>query len=163
MRSPWLVAATIVALAAAGYAFYTLGGRSDRAAPDEPTRAKAERAEPPVRPNRGGVKPAAASAKGDARARGGPPPKIEASVSLPKARDEFAAVLDELDAIVKQRRRITNEQWVALYKKGHDALLPLQQHLSWSVPEQADELRTAQDELRTKLQAAQPRPDPSPP
>lgn len=162
MRSPWLLAAVLAALGAAGYAFHTLSaddpGRSTAGADREPSR---ERSDPsPTAPShearRGGIKPALATAEGDARARGGPPPKIEPSVSLQEAREDFEAVLTELDALATSEQRLTNEAWVELYKRGNDALLPLQQHLEWSDPAEADELRKAQTSLREKLHAIAP-------
>jgi hypothetical protein len=66
-------------------------------------------------------------------------------------------MLAELEVIATEGRAITNEQWVELYKRGQDAMMPLQMHLSWEVPAEADELRTSQTQLRELLFAVQPR------
>lgn len=179
MRSPWLAAAVLVALGAAAYAFYTLTAREPSAASSVQP-ADASRGERRVGPvGDGGVRPTSAPSPATARSgdatepgspaedaaedgvvenarSGGDPPRIEPEVSLSQARADFDAVLRELDAIAAADEPLGNEAWVDLYKRGNDALLPLQQHLDWKVPAEAEELRSAQVSLRQKLHAVAP-------
>jgi len=51
---------------------------------------------------------------------------------------------------------LESQQWVEYYKTGHDALLPLQQHLDWQVPDEAAELRKANEDMRNMLRKLEP-------
>ncbi|MCX4239692.1 hypothetical protein [Paraliomyxa miuraensis] len=84
------------------------------------------------------------------------PPRPEPEISLEEARTRFGEVLAELDRLSEQNVALTSPQWVDYYKRGNDALLPLQQHLDVSVPDQADELRRANEDLRAKLRVLEP-------
>jgi hypothetical protein len=193
MRSPWFLAAVLVALFAAGWAFYTLSGEPEggagkpgaaskpsprREAPASArTRARrgsdprsestreataATAVDSPASPTSGEEEPAI-EAPGEGTPEGGPAPRVKPAVDLPQARADFQAVLDELDAHAAAEHHLDNPEWVEIYKRGNDALLPLQQHLQWDVPEEAEELRAAQTKLREKLHAVAPRPvDPRP-
>lgn len=160
MRLSGLVV-VVGALAVLGYAIYSLAtAGGDRPAAAEPSSAveadkpKARRARPRVAP--GGVAPAPVTRVGDARRRGGPPPRPEPTVSLEKAREDFADLLAEFDRIEAKGTVLTNEEWTGHYKDGHEALQPLLQHLEWTNPTEADELRQANEDLRMKLQAIDP-------
>lgn len=160
MRSPGLVIMGVLALLVVGYAAYTLTG-AERPAPervegtaeadDEASDAKAR---PRPRPSELGVRPAPVSK--NARPRGGPPPRPEPAVSLDKARTDFQAMLDELDGVAGSGRVLTTQEWTEYYKRGNDALQPLLQHLSWGEPDQKEELRRANEDLRAKLRAIEP-------
>jgi len=163
MRSPglWLIA--LAAAAVLGYAYYTLLA-SDRPATATATAGPAAASadpEPRERASRRkrapqGVKPAAVSEAGDARRRGGPPPRPEPAIPLPEAREKFADFMAELDRVKDEGRALTTPEWTDYYKRGHDALQPLLQHLDWTKPEEADELRKANEDLRTKLDVIGP-------
>jgi hypothetical protein len=178
MRSSWFVAAVLVALAAAGWAFYTLSvgapgpspePRATTANPERPEPAPARRVPPRVvasedtgdasgePPPPGDGADGSAPSEQEPPARGGPP-RVQPQVALDQARADFQAVLEELDELIAAERRLDNTAWVELYKRGNDALVPLQQHLDWKVPAQAEELRTAQTNLREKLHAVAPSP-----
>lgn len=181
MRSKGLVVMAVAGSIVVGYAFYTLlesgssrpeiakrSGRKggvrvhpsaeaddDRGShrPRPPVARPAVRVSPPP-PANDAVD--AADAVGAAPTPGLPPrPKPE--ISLEQARKDFADFMAELERVEQQGARLTSPEWVDYYKRGHDALLPLQQHLDWTVPDQADELRRANDDMRTKLQTLEPR------
>ena len=190
MRSPWFVAAVLVALAAAGWALHTLSaGEDDRSGEGVETRrspkretsgrtedaAAARRTSPRMRESAStdtsgeatlatdtaDIEPAGSAdrpAPGETPARGEPPPRIEPQVDLEQARADFQAVLEELEAHAAADHHLDNAAWVELYKRGNEALVPLQQHLDWKVPEEAEELRGAQTKLREKLHAVAPEP-----
>jgi hypothetical protein len=162
-RGSWLIAAGLVAVAALGYLLWTTTGSSagDSTAPTEVPSAAAEaRPFSAAAPVRGGIRPAPATAKGDARPRGTPPRKVEPAVSLERARRDFSDVLAEIEAVEAEGRRLTQPEYIDLYKRGNEAILPLQQHLDWKVPEEAEELRAAQTDFRAKLQTIEPRATP---
>ncbi len=95
--------------------------------------------------------------------RGGLPPRPEPSIGLDEARENYADFLAELDRVVQSGRVLDNAEWTDYYKRGHDALQPLLQHLQWSEPGQGEELRRANEDLRTKLRLLEPQgPGPSP-
>jgi hypothetical protein len=165
MQRNWIVLGVLVAAGAVAYLLFSTQGTSPGAAsPAEGDTgtfdddAVQTPGEAPSGPVRGGIKPAPVSDKGDARERGGAPKMPEPTVSLEQARRDFAAILAEIDAVKDEGRRLEQAAWIDLYKRGNEALTPLHQHLSWSVPEQADELRKAQDDFRAKLREVEPRP-----
>lgn len=161
-----LVVASVAAAAVFGVALWVATSPGDetaeRAEPDDapsagaPGEAPARAREP--RQVRGGIKPASASAKGDARPRGRPPARVEPTVSLERARRDFADIIAELEGIAAEGRRLTQPEYLDIYKRGNDALLPLQQHLDWQEPEAAKELQSAQTDFRAKLRDVEPRP-----
>ena len=163
-RGPWWIVGGVVAAAIVGYAMWTAPGPSTPA--KEPASGPVERDDAAGRtgnspgPVRGGIKPAPASAKGDARPRGTPPRKVEPTVSLERARRDYGDVIAEIEAVAAEGRRLTQPEYVDLYKRGNDAILPLQQHLDWSVPEQAEELGKLQTDFRSKLAEVEPGPIP---
>lgn len=178
MRSPGLVVMGGAGLLVVGYAFYVL------LAPPEPrggagrSRGEASRTavdEADGGPDDGGsrtAKPRKADAPGakkvvvspPPRTPSPPPPRPEPAVSLPDARKQFADYMAELDGLAARDAELTSPEWVELYKRGHDVLQPLQQHLDWQVPEQAQELKMANEDMRAKLNRIDPnRPDPPPP
>jgi len=69
---------------------------------------------------------------------------------------QVGASFAELDRLAADGTPLTSPQWVDYYKRGNDALLPLQQHLDWAVPDEADELRRANEDLRAKLRVVEP-------
>jgi hypothetical protein len=85
------------------------------------------------------------------------------TVPLDEARKAFADYLAELDGLATGGVTLTSPEWVELYKRGHDLLAPLQQHLDWQAPDDAEELRTANEAMRAKLSAVDPNRPPSPP
>ncbi len=168
-RGPMLVGASVAAAAVFGVALWVATGSDDAARegtgttkpePSEPAASPVETNKGRERPSavRGGIKPASASAKGDARTRGGAVPSVEPVVSLDRARKDFADIIAELEGVAAQGRRLTQPEYLDVYKRGNEALLPLQQHLDWQEPEEAEELRTAQTEFRAKLREVEPRP-----
>lgn len=151
-----------VALAVLGYAIFALSGSGERSRP-RPEAASAADPDKPRAASRpaavaspGGVAPAPVSSHGDARRRGGPPRRPEPAVPLGEARRVFAETMKRFDEINEAGTVLTNEQWIEHYKQGHDALQPLLQHLDWEIAAQADELRRANEDLRTKLNAIDP-------
>ena len=171
-RGPMLVVASVAAAAVFGVALWVATGPDDKGAgtpdaadrserdPAEDAERRIETPEGRERPStvRGGIKPASASAKGDARTRGGAPPSVEPVVSLERARRDFSDIIAELEGVAAEGRRLTQPEYLDIYKRGNDALLPLQQHLDWQEPEEAKELQAAQTDFRTKLREVEPRP-----
>lgn len=175
MRSPGLVVMGVAGLLVVGYAFYTLlappaprggAGRSRGAASQE-----ADDAEPgdegsrKAKPRRG-EKPGAKKVvvNPPPRTPSPPPPRPEPEVPLAEARKQFADYMAELDGLAARDAELTSPEWVELYKRGHDVLAPLQQNLDWQVPEEAQELKMANEDMRAKLSRIDPnRPDPPPP
>lgn len=184
MRSPGLVVMGVAAALVVGYAFYTLltppppragAGRSRAearasAGADEPDRedddgAGADRARRPrARAAGSSPKPTRqpALAVEPAPAEPGLPPRPTPEIPLDEARKQFADFMAELDELDSRGVVLTSPEWVEHYKRGHDALLPLQQHLDWQVPAQADELRRANEDMRAKLSRVDPGQQPSP-
>lgn len=184
MRSPGLVVMGVAALGLVGYAFYTLSGsgspRSEPAparvvpkpravAPDPPR--DDERAErpspPPAAPRRPPARPAAVTKVEEPPAvdepTPGPPPRPKPEISLEEAREQFATYMEEIERLEAEGTTITSPEWVDYYRRGHEVLLPLQQHLDWTIPEQAEELRRANDDMRTTLGKLEPRAPINPP
>lgn len=176
MQNKALVVLVVAGLLVVGYAFYTLlepsaprperAGRSrgDASAgagerdDDDEVEPRARRERPTARrPARAAALPTDAD---QARPMPGAPPRPTPEISLPEARKRVAAVMAELEALEQRGARLTSPEWVDLYKRGNDALLPLQQHLDWSIPEHAEELRRANEDLRAKLRVLEPRPEP---
>jgi hypothetical protein len=174
MRSPGLVVMGLAGLLVVGYAFYTLlappaprGGagrsrgeasRSDDDDADEPADDGARKARPRMS-KADGSKPTPAVD----RAPSPPPPRPEPEGSLADARKQLADYMAELDALAARDAKLTSPEWVELYKRGHDMLTPLQQHLDWQVPAEAQELRMANEDIRARLNKIDPnRPDPPP-
>ncbi len=182
MRSSGLVLIGVAALAVVGYAFYTLlapspprSGASraraetrSRAAADErdrdddeggeaarpaPARVGAKLPPPRSRPALP-LEPSAAPRE--------PAPRPTPEISLDEARKQFADFMAELDGIETSGMELTSPEWVEYYKRGHELLLPLQQHLDWQVPEQAEELRQANEGMRAKLSGLDPGRQPPP-
>jgi hypothetical protein len=185
MRSSGLVLMGVAALLLVGYAFYTLlspspprsgAGRSrgeaaSRNVDDEPTSGDEEDEEGKVRARRprprgatkGQPETRPAVAIDAAPSEAGAPPRPTPKVPLDEARKSFADYMAELDGLEARGVELTSPEWVDHYKRGHELLLPLQQHLDWKEPEQAEELRRANEDMRTRLDALQPgRPDPPP-
>lgn len=170
----------VAALIIVGYAFYTLTDTDPprrrpakaRAAQEAPAPER-DRARPrprtarPVSPARGGVPPAPvtepASAPRPAAPVPGPPSRPEPELSLEDARERFADYMAELDRLESEGTTLESTQWVDLYRRGHETLLPLQQHLDWKIPAQAEELREANDGMRTALGKLEPRAPINPP
>ncbi|MCA9706427.1 MAG: hypothetical protein KDK70_11305 [Myxococcales bacterium] len=191
MRSPWLVVMVVAGLSVVVYAFTVVVGSDDRPSPsrtheraaddDAPRARRTPRRVPPrARPRADGPgqpTPEAGAAPGVAPGAAaptdgpspGPAPRPKPEISLEDARKGFADYMAELERLEADGTPLTSPQWVEFYKRGHDALLPLQQHLSWQVASEADELRRANEDMRAKLQALQPAaaespsPPPSPP
>lgn len=175
MRSPGLVVMGVAGLLVVGYAFYTLlappaprsGAGRSRGEASRPAEDEAEPADEGPRTARPRKGPAPAAKEGGAspppRAPSPPPPRPEPAVSLADARKQFADYMAELDGLAARDAEITSPEWVELYKRGHDVLQPLQQHLDWQVPEEARELKMANEDMRAKLNLIDPnRPDPPP-
>ncbi len=184
MRSPGLVVGVIGATLVVGYAFYMLAQSSSSPRPErvgtEQREAKARPkprrpgARPATRPGRRPVpEPGLRSDKPrpapSAPARGaddgaaptptpaaGLPPRPEPKVSLEEAREKFSEYMAVLQRLDDEGVTLESPQWVEYYKTGHDALLPLQQHLDWQVPDEAAELRKANEDMRTMLQKLEP-------
>jgi len=184
MRTTGLAIMGAAALVAVGYAFYMLAGPSPAPAP---VSAQSEASEPGSKPRPvTGPRPRAevrsvpserARAPGPARAPSsddaapamvGPPagaPTIDApprppDVSLAEAREQFAAYMAELQRLEDDGATLPSPEWVEAYKRGNDLLLPLQQQLDLKVPAEAEELRRANEGMRTTLQSLQPGPVP---
>lgn len=85
------------------------------------------------------------------------PPKPE--VSLEEARDNYDALVAELDREAKRTedtgRPLPSEAWVDYYTQMHAVMDPLRLHLSWENPDEKEELREKSEELRKKLDALQ--------
>jgi hypothetical protein len=178
MRSPGLVVMGVVGLLVVGYAFYVLlapppprSGAAARSRAEAEKDADEDEGEPAAAEPR---RPRAREAKGEpvarptpvvdaTRPKSGPPPRPEPAVSLAVARKQYADFMAELDRLAAGDEEITSPEWVELYKRGHEVLLPLQQHLDWQVPEQARELKMANEDMRARLDVIDPnRPDPPP-
>lgn len=175
MRSYGLVLMGVAALLVVGYAFYTLltpaparsgaGGRSrgeaaSRKAADEPGESEddggdGERRTRPRAAKKGQPGDRPALPVDESSANPVPPPRPTPAIPLDEARKAFADYMAELDALEARGVELTSPEWVDYYKRGHDALLPLQQHLG-QVPEHAEELRNANQDMRTKLSALEP-------
>jgi hypothetical protein len=174
MRSPGLVVMGLAGLAVVGYAFYVLLAPPPRSAGRSRSEAASKGADD-VEPVEDGARPprtrkgagpvdAKPRAVVDAqRPKAEPAPRPEASMSLAEARRQFADYMAELDGLAARDAELTSPEWVELYKRGHDVLLPLQQNLDWQVPEQARELKMANEDMRARLNKIDPnRPDPPP-
>lgn len=184
MRSPGLVVGVIGATLIVGYAFYMLTPSSSSPRPE---RVATERSEAKARPKarRPAARPATRQGRRPVPAPGlrsdeprptpsvpaagetpspapvaGQPPRPEPAVSLEEAREKFAEYMAVLERLEDEGVTLESEQWVDYYKSGHDALLPLQQHLDWQVPDEAAELRKANEDMRNTLQKLQPVPTP---
>ncbi|MEM9462802.1 MAG: hypothetical protein AAGF11_52160 [Myxococcota bacterium] len=178
MRSPGFVVMGGVALGLVGYAFYTLyasdpprsrpaparAAQNTRAVPDPPrddTRAgRPPSASVPAVPRRAQTKPAPVpevEAPAADEPTPGPPPRPKPEISLEEARERFAAYMEEIERLEAEGTTLTSPEWVDYYRRGHEVLLPLQQHLEWTIPEQAEELRRANDDMRTTLGKLEPR------
>ena len=164
MKPGTLAIVSAVALGVVGYAAWTLmadPGRTKaartRARDAEPDDTDADADRPSRSQPKGGIQRRDPTTKGDARRKpkGGPPPRPVPKVSLEKAREDFKAVLAEYDELLENETVIDNKQWVDLYAKGAEALTPLQQHLSWKVEAEAEELRTSQEAYRSKINELQ--------
>ena len=90
------------------------------------------------------------------RPSSGLPPRPKPEISLEEARKQFSDLLAELDRLAATGATLSSPEWVDYYKRGNDALLPLQQHLDTSVADEADELRRANEDLRAKLRVLEP-------
>jgi hypothetical protein len=182
MRSYGLMLMGVAAALVVGYAFYTLltpappraagAGRSrgeaaSRNADDEPGESeddggdRARRTRPRAAKGQPGDRPAQPIDK--TPSTNVPPPRPTPAIPLDEARKGFADYMAELDQLEARGVQLTSPEWVDYYKRGHDALLPLQQHLDWQVPEQAEELRNANQDMRAKLSALEPGRPPPPP
>lgn len=166
MRSPGLVVLVVAGLLVVAYAVYTLTGREDGPRParveagaDAGSGERDGAARPSARPRaspRGGIKPAKATRIGDARPPPGPPPRPKPKISLDQARQSFADYMAELERLEKKAVKLSSSEWVEYYRRGHETILPLQQHLDWKVPEEAEELRKANESMRNKLRKLEP-------
>ncbi len=177
MRSPGLVVMGVAGLLVVGYAFYTLlappesrggAGRSrgeaaQRAdAGDEADEADEGSRKPRPRPGKL-EKPKSKAVIDTNRPKAPPPPRPEPEVPLADARRQFAEYMAELDRLAAREAELTSPEWVELYKRGHEVLAPLQQNLDTQIPEQAQEMRMANEDMRAKLNRIDPnRPDPPP-
>lgn len=175
MRSPGLVVMGLAGFLVVGYAFYTL------LAPPAPrsgvgrSRGDASQADDDAEPGDDGPGKVAPrkGEKADAkkvvvepppRVPSPPPPRPKPELPLADARKQFADYMAELDGLAARDAPLTSPEWVELYKRGHEVLAPLQQNLDHQVPEQAQELKMANEDMRAKLNAIDPnRPDPPPP
>lgn len=167
MRSPGLVVLGVAGLLVVGYAFYILlspsPSRSGSAARSRPeaSRAADDDAGEPGDDERHATPRTPKLAKPklviDAtRPQAPPPPRPVPTVPLDEARKAFADYLGELDGLATGDMKLTSPEWVELYRRGHELLAPLQQHLDPQDPDEADELRTANEDMRTKLNAVEP-------
>lgn len=166
MRSPGLVVMAAAGLLVVGYAFYTLltppersGAARSRSEATRPAgEADGEDEAPEAGPRAGKRDAAARKLPVDTVARqpAPPPPQPKPDVSLADARKQFADYMAELDGIKKRDEELTSPQWVDLYKRGHDVLRPLQQHLDPQDPGQAQELKMANEDMRAKLNDIEP-------
>lgn len=166
MRSPGLVVMAAAGLLVVGYAFYTLltppersgAGRSRSEAVREAGDAPEDDDEAPKAGPRASKRDAARKLPVDTAPRepAPPPPLPKPDVTLAEARKQFADYMAELDAIRARDDVLTSPQWVELYKRGHDVLRPLQQHLDPQDPGQAQELRMANEDMRAKLNDIEP-------
>jgi hypothetical protein len=167
MRSPGLVVMGVAGLLVVGYAFYTLlspsPSRTGAAGRSRPEASQA--ADDGGGENGDGTRKArprtAAAAKPKRvidtdRPPSPPPPRPVPTVPLDEARKAFADFLGELDGLATGDVKLTSPEWVELYRRGHDLLTPLQQHLDPQDPDDAQELRTANESMRTKLSAIEP-------
>lgn len=166
MRAPGLVVMGVAGLLVVGYAFYTLLSPSPSRSGAARSRPEASRAaddagepgdddERKARPRT----PKAAKPKvviDTTRPKSPPPPRPVPTVPLDEARKAFADYLAELDGLATADMKLTSPEWVELYKRGHELLAPLQQHLDPQDPDDAEELRTANEGMRTKLNAVEP-------
>lgn len=167
MRSPGLVVMGVAGLLVVGYAFYMLLSPTPRPGAAGRSRGEATRdadgdAEPgggsregrPPRATKRATKPEPSLAT--TRPSAPAPTRPEPSLPLDQARKQFADYMAELDALATREAVLTSPEWVDLYKRGHEAILPLQQNLDPQVPEQARELRMAHEDLRAKLNGVDP-------
>ncbi len=161
------------ALLVVGYAFYVLVSPLPERAP-----AEGDASERGSQAARGEAKAPRGGGARDAKRRGPttptrivdpdrpnapPPPRPTPSLPLAEARKQFADFMAELDGLAARDVELTSPEWVELYRRGHEVLLPLQQSLDHQVPEQARELQMANEDMRAKLNAIDPnRPDPPP-
>lgn len=175
MRAPGLVVMGVAGLLVVGYAFYVLlappapRSGAGRSRGEASRTAEADDAGEPSDEGSGKAKPRKGGPEGKAaiveppRAPSPPPPRPKPEIPLPDARKQFADYMAELDGLAARDAELTSPEWVELYKRGHDVLQPLQQHLDWQVPEQAQELKMANEDMRAKLNRIDPnRPDPPP-
>jgi hypothetical protein len=178
MRSPGLVVMGVAGLLVVGYAFHTLlsppaprggAGRSreeaSQPADDESEDADDEGARK-ARPRGGKRDPAQRSLPVDPTRRdpAPPPPRPEPAIPLAEARKQFADYMAELDALAARDAQLGSPEWVELYRRGHEVLAPLQQHLDSKIPAQAQELKMANEDMRARLNSIDlSRPDPPPP
>ncbi|MEM7155896.1 MAG: hypothetical protein AAF799_23800 [Myxococcota bacterium] len=179
MRSLGLAVAGVATVFVVGYAAYTLQGskRSPRAqsevVDEAPTAKPAPRRRSPATVARGQQRPSppaapvqpprfpdkaaeAAPPPAPEPPRGGPPPRPVPTVGLEQARRNYTDFMAELDQLIDSGRTLDNAEWTDYYRRGHEALQPLLQHLRWSEPEEARELRTINEDLRNKLHELQP-------
>ena len=190
MRSPGLVVMGLAGLAVVGYAFYTLlappepRSGAGRSRGEASKRAKDEAAEAAEADEADEADEAGEPAKGSRKVRPRPskterveleppaeqatpsqprPSQPEPEVSLAEARKQWADYMAELDALAARGAHLTSPEWVELYKRGHDLLRPLQQHLDYQVPTEARELKMANEDMRARLNKIDPnRPEPPP-
>jgi hypothetical protein len=166
MRSPGLVVMAAAGLLVVGYAFYTLLSPPERSGAarsrSEAAREAGDEADddeaPKAGPRAGKRDPAARKLPVDTAPRQPVPPlpQPKPDVSVAEARKQFADYMAELDGIKARDQELTSPEWVELYKRGHDVLQPLQRHLDPKDPGQAQELRTANEDMRAKLNDIEP-------
>ncbi|MBL4689011.1 MAG: hypothetical protein JKY37_30750 [Nannocystaceae bacterium] len=162
MKTATLAVISVAALAVIGYAAWTLvadSGQTNAGRRRAHARTETEEATPPGGSTRrkGGIRRIEPTLKGDARQRpkAGPAPRPVPKVSLEKARSDFQGVIAEYDKLLEAETPLNDKSWVELYAKGAEALIPLQQHLDWSVEAEAAELSKAQASYRTRVDELQ--------
>lgn len=167
MRAPGLVVMGAAGLLVVGYAFYTLlspspsRSGSGRPRPAASRAADGDPGDPGDDEERRATPRTPRAAKPTVvvdthRSKAPPPPRPVPKVPLDEARKAFADYLGELDGLATGDVTLTSPEWVELYKRGHELFAPLQQHLDPQDPDDADELRTANEGMRTKLNAIEP-------
>lgn len=160
MKVGTLAVISAVALGVVGYAIWTLTADRGQTKAASVESATSKRAAYPQRRGKGGIKRVEPTVEGDGppdKPKSGPAPRPVPKVSLEKARADFKAVIDRYDQLLEGGEPVDSDEWIKLYAAGAEAMLPLRQHLDWDVPEQAEEMRRAESDYRTKTDQLQTR------
>lgn len=161
MKPSALAVMSVAALAVVGYAAYTLmddpGSTRSRAKTAAAGAAESDDERAPA-PRKGGVRAKPGSFQTAARAgtnkprpKAGPARMPTPSVPLDQAREDFTTYMAEVERLIEVGDGMQSAVWVEHYAKGNELLIPLQQHLSWDDPTEAEELQALQERFRIKI------------
>jgi hypothetical protein len=171
MKSGRTLVVAILGVAILGYVVYRLTGDSagdvksrDAYAQQNGDQKQGKKRRVPTQRHSGPDGPVAGGKKGKRRINNPPnlqpPPPPPPPMSKEEAREAWATYETELKEVYARVQEtkvpLPNDEWVELYRRGNEAINPLQQALDSADPNEADEVNNAHESFRETIMKMEP-------